>query len=59
MNVSLTHTQCAGDVSGVTSFADTVIGAQCVDALAVLAQVPHHTTLINIWTKMIVTHKAE
>lgn len=48
VNLDLTHTQCAADVSGVARFTDAAVGAQSVDALTVLAQVPHHTTLINI-----------
>ena len=47
----LTHTQRASDVSGVARFAGATKGAQSVDTLAVLAQVPHYTTLIDIWTE--------
>ena len=44
----LTHTQRAGDVRGVAPLAHTAVGAQRVDALAVLTQVPHHTTLVYV-----------
>lgn len=42
------HTLRAADVSSVARFAGAAEGAQSVDALTILAQVPHHTTLINI-----------
>lgn len=45
----LTHALCASDVSGVSRFADAVVGAQSVEAPTVLAKVSHHTTLINVW----------
>ena len=48
---SLTHTLRAADVGSVARFAGAAEGAQSVDALTILAQVPHHTTLINIWTE--------
>lgn len=51
VKLSLTHTQCAADVSGVARLAGAAVGAQSVDTLTVFAQVPHHTTLINIWTE--------
>lgn len=49
VKLSLTHTQRAGYVSCVARFADAVIGAQSIDTLTILAQVSHHTTLVNIW----------
>lgn len=49
----LTHTQSAADVGGVAGLAGAAVGAQTVDALTILAQVPHHTTLINIWTQTV------
>lgn len=51
MKLSLTHTQCAADVSGVTRFAGAAIRAQCIDTLTVSAQIPHDATFINIWTQ--------
>lgn len=52
MNLSLTHTLRASDVSSVARFADATVGAQTVDTLTIPAQVPHHTALIDIWTEM-------
>lgn len=51
MNVSLTHTLGAADVSAVAGLAVAGVGAQSVETLAVFAQVAHHATLINIWTE--------
>ena len=48
IRLSLTHTQRAGDVIGVAGLADAVVGAQGVDALAVLTQVSHHTAFIDV-----------
>lgn len=45
----LTHAERPGDVRGVASLADAAVGTQHVDALTVLAQVSHHTTLVNVW----------
>lgn len=45
----LTHANCAGDVGGVAGFAGAAVGTRHVEALTVLAQVSHHTTLVNVW----------
>lgn len=45
----LTHAERPDDVRGVASFAGAAVGTQRVDALTVLAQVSHHTTLVNVW----------
>lgn len=49
VKLSLTHTLCAADVGSEARFAGASVGAQSVETLTILAQVAHHTTLINIW----------
>lgn len=46
---SLTRTDRPGDVRGVARFAGAGVGTQRVEALTVLAQISHHTTLVNVW----------
>lgn len=45
----LTRTDRPGDVRGVARFAGAGVGTQRVEALTVLAQISHHTTLVNVW----------
>lgn len=48
---SLTNTDGAGNVGGVSGVTDALVGALCVHTSSVLTQIPHHLTLINICTK--------
>lgn len=45
----LTLAERPGDVRGVARFAGAGVRTQRVDALTVLAQISHHTTLVNVW----------
>lgn len=45
----LTRADRPGDVRGVARLAGAGVGTQRVDALTVLAQISHHTTLVNVW----------
>lgn len=48
--VRLTNTLSACDISCVSWFARAAEGAQSIQTLTVLTQIPHHLTLVNIYT---------
>lgn len=52
----LTHALGAADVRGVSGFTDAAEGAQRVQTLAVLTQIPHHLTLVDICRD--ITHRS-